>query len=739
MRRPFAVIGFTWLGALIAASYSGFGISAALAVFCVICAVVVLFCIQSEKRRLPAVIFFSAAAAFVSFSITECFFYNPVAALNGRTVEFSGVIVEAPTVSYGNYYYTIKTDSISISGKKCALKVRIKVLSRRQLDADPYDRVAAKAKLSLPSTRNSSGYDSRSYNKSKGIYLFATIQGDTQITHTGSKPPYYYAIRLRQYISDAIGNIVGGERGSLAAGILIGDTTNLPEQIKNDFSDCGISHILAVSGTQTSLIMEYLMLVLCAAKIPRRISAAITTGAIAVFMAVTGFSPSVMRAGIMSILCLCAIIIKRDADVLNSLGFSAFVMCLANPYAATDVGLLLSFFATLGMVIISKRLYSSLKERVNTLPARISKIIKAPLGILCETIGASVLTYPVIIFVFGRISLISLVANMFEVPVSLFITLTTAVVSIFSPFWFLVFLIKPLAVLIRIGCAFMIWFAHILASLPFATISAEYGFIDILIIFIVILFVLFFAFKGRGAQSAVCVTCACFAVSVGIFSYTVAVRGVMAITPVGETGCTVVTSNGHAVIIDLPDTKYNPQSAVERFLKSRNITSVDAVILTTVNDNRVQALSALCSDMQIVKVYAPEKAVGNSDSFKAERIAVPSRLRAPYGVTITILPDRSKTGLLALAACASSKAVITGGGSLGDYSQYNLASFKADLLIFNNSISADFLNAVSPKNIYATSCPENTFSSLMSIGASVNNGQCTYLTRGNGSYKIMYY
>lgn len=739
MKRPFAVIGFTWLFVLIAASYCGYGMSVALAVFCCVCAAVILLCVKPEKRLLPAVIFFAAAAAFASFSFAEYFRYAPAQAMDGTTAEISGIIEEAPTESYGNCYYIVKTDSITASGKKYALKLKIRVRVKSELDAEPFDRITTKAKLYLPSAENLTGYDSRSYYKSKGIYLFASVYGSVSVKQISSKPPYYYAIKLRQYISGVIDRFVGGERGGLAAGILIGDTSNISDTVKNDFSDCGISHILAVSGTQTSLIMEYLMLLLCALKIPRRPAAAVTSAAIVIFMAVTGFSPSVSRAGIMSLMCLCAILIKRDADVLNSLGLSAFLLCLTNPYAARDVGLLLSFFATLGMITVSKRMYKYFGKKNAVMPEPVRKAAKVPLGVLCETIGASVLTYPIIILVFGRVSLVSLAANIFEVPVSLFVTLATAVIAIFSPAWFLIFLIKPTAILIRAGCAFMIWFAHVLASMPLATVSAEYGFVNILIIFAAVLFVIMIVFKGKGANPAVCVTCLCLSAAVGIFSYSVAQHGVMSVTPIENTGSAIVTSNGHAVLIDLPESLYNPGDTVETLLRSRNIMSLDAVILTSPDDDELNTLSEIKKNINITHVYVPNASDCETDNVSTEKISAASKLPAPYGVTITILPDKSQSGLLTLVSCAGSSAVITGTGKTGDYSQYNFGSLKVNLMVSGDSLSSGLISKFSPQNIVCSGTCLNSSVQYLSSASSVNTQKCSYLTRGGGSYKILYY
>lgn len=740
MRRPFAVIGFSYILALIAASYAGLGISAALAVICAVCAAAVFFIFSSfEQRKAVAAAFCAAAAAFGIYSLAECFWYNPALALSGQDAQISGVIADEPVQSYGKYIYTIKADKIIVGEKVTSVKTKIRISTYDELKAEPFDRITAKVTLTAPKTATTTGYNSRAYYKSKGTYLTANADADSvTVTKEDRRPPYYYAIKLRRYISEAIGKYVGGKYGALAAGILIGDTSNLPDEVSDDFSATGITHLLAVSGTQTSLIMEYLMLLLCALRLPRRPAAAVTAGAIAVFMAVTGFSPSVMRAGIMSLVCLCAIMLRRDADTLNSLGFSAFALCLVNPYAATDIGLLLSLSATLGMVTVSKRLKNFADSGLKKLPGVARRALSGPIGILCETVGASVLTYPVIILTFGRVSLVSLLANIIEVPVALFVTLATAVVAILSPAWFLVFIIKPIAILIRLCCAFMIWFAHALASLSFASISASYGFADILVIFGTVIFILYFAFRGRGADAGVCVCCGCLAVAVGVFSYTVASHGVMTVAVLSDGGGAVVTSNRHAVVIDLPSSDYYPESKIESYLERHNIREIDAVILTSYDKKRARSLALLENEIPVKKVFIPQNGVSSADTgIEPEKISVPSEIFAPYGVTITMLPDKEKTGMIALVSCAGSKAVVTGGGDLGDYSEYNPAALKADLLVFGGDLDERFINAVSPANAAGgRDSSADTLARLLSCGAYINTETCSYMTRGNGSYKL---
>lgn len=102
-----------------------------------------------------------------------------------------------------------------------------------------------------------------------------------------------------------------------------------------------------------------------------------------------------------------------------------------------------------------------------------------------------------------------------------------------------------------------------------------------------------------------------------------------------------------------------------------------------------------------------------------------------------MIPDKAQTGLLALVSCANSKTVVTGGGTLGDYSAYNPQALKANLLVFGSDLDENFARAVSPQNaVGGNKSSTSTMAELLSTGASVNTEACAYMTRGNGSYKL---
>ncbi|MFT9077174.1 ComEC/Rec2 family competence protein [Ethanoligenens sp.] len=522
MKRPLAIIGFTYLAILCVAAQFDIGVCIVFSVLCMACGVVLFFGFGPFRRRAALVtVLCTAGAAFAFYAATWHLAYWPMAALAGKTAQVKGTVTDIPVTSGQNAYYLVKADAVSVNGHIDTHSVTLRVKTQ-EADIVPFSRVTFSAALSLPSTGETDGFNSQQYYRSKGVYLFATPTDTIQVSAPTGFHPYAAAIHLRQFLSARLQERVGGVWGALSAGILIGDVSNLPTWVKRDFTTTGISHILAVSGTQTSLIMQVLLLLSARLRLPRRPSALLTAAVIVVFMAVTGFSPSVNRAGVMSLLYLGGLMLGREADALNSLGISVLVLCLLNPFAAMDTGLLLSFSATLGLVLISGHCVRWMDNRLVKLPARAGRLLRPPGLVLCETVGATLLTLPVILVTFRQLSLVTFFSNVFEVPISLLATLLAAAASLLPGNWLFLWLVKPVALLLRLCCALMIGYAHLLASLPFATVYTDYAFVYPVLLLALAVGLLVWKMWKRGADLRAAALCVAFALSVGLASHAVA-------------------------------------------------------------------------------------------------------------------------------------------------------------------------------------------------------------------------
>lgn len=577
MRRPLVLVGFCYLLTLAAAVYLGAEIS-----FDLFWIFLLLFAVTVVIRKTRVVLVFPVAflTAAVAFGCFSGYFHTavePPRALDGADAEITGTVCELPYTQYGRWYYTVKLDSVSIPDSPQQFKIRLS--SQSDLSAGPYSRIRCKAHFFRP--QGGEGYSSESYYESHGIRMFAYLSasGKTSVMPPDSKPPYYYALLLRRSMISSVDSMLPQEESGLIRGMLLGDKTALGTETEEDFRSAGVSHLLAVSGLHMATIAQLLLLFLSFLRVPKRRSAPIAGAGILCFMAMTGFVPSVVRSGVMFLLCLAAPLISRRADPLNSLGTAVLILCLPNPYAAADVGLLLSFSATLGLILFARPIQRWLDGHLDRFrPLR--RLTRGMDGILATSAAAIVATLPVMILSFGSVSLIAPISNLLMlVPASLMISLSAvgAVIGLFAP---QSFLLMPFALSGGLLSKYLLTCAKLLARVPFASVSASYGYIFLWLAGSILLFAVAFVLRGGRRLTVTAGILSAGMLATGILSYGITSRSVtrIAALDVGTGLSVTVTGNGHSTVFGCGG--YNSNN-IKKYLSGRNIRSLDELCLLT--------------------------------------------------------------------------------------------------------------------------------------------------------------
>lgn len=726
VRRPLAVIGFTFLAALVAASFFGWMANAALAVLFAVSAGVALFVFGGRPAaKATALALAAAAAALGWYCAVWQVCYQPAAQLAGQTADVTGLLDGLPQQSGGKTVYVIDARTVTVNGEETGVRTKIRVAFPEALSAKPYDTIAVQLKLSLPSS--GAGFDGKTYFRSKGIFLFGKPVSAAALTKNNRPPFMYYALALRQILTGRIQTAVGGAPGGLAAGILIGDTSALPDATKQAFTDTGISHILAVSGTQTSLIAQCLLLLFCALGLRKRFAAPLAAAGVFAFMAITGFSPSVSRAGIMSMIYLGGLLIGRESDALSALAASVLFLCALNPFAASDTGLLLSFSATLGMILLSGRLAGAVKMRTEKLPAAARVMTRKPAGVLCETVGASAFSVPVVMLTFHTFSPVTLLSNLVEVPLSLAATITAALTAGFAPLSFLAF---PFVWATRALCAAMAAIADGLAALPFATVSTDYLFVDLFLAFTVCAAALCIRNRGRGASRSLAAACCCFVLVCGILSHVIAEKNLFEVDclSVGNGSATLLLRGGKAAVIGLSG--YRPDQEVESFLRRRGIRSISLLALADSSQATADAANSLLAAVPCGAVLCSGSFGGAGGN--VETVTKPASVSLWSDVALVFAPD-GKGGLIAAAEYRGRRTLICGGKTVP------AAALGPDLLIYNSSVTAAAAKTLSPAFAVAggASGALYSYAGLTAAGAKVyrtQDGPVRLVTAG-GDFK----
>lgn len=242
-----------------------------------------------------------------------------------------------------------------------------------------------------PNTRtNYKGFDYKEYLKTKGIY--GTINCK-EIVVVNKNKSLFNQIFLR--IKNTIQNNFDKETSNVILGMVLGYTDEIDENIKENFNKSNISHILAVSGMHIGYIVLFCS-ILFDKFIGKKNSKFISILILILYIFIIGFSPSAVRATIMAILILFAKFLYRKSDVWTNLGLSLLCILIYNPFLIKNVGLLLSFIATAGIMIYSKNLKFK------------NKIYNA-IGII---FSASIFISPILAIYFNKIPILSLIVSL---------------------------------------------------------------------------------------------------------------------------------------------------------------------------------------------------------------------------------------------------------------------------------------------------------------------------------------
>jgi competence protein ComEC len=277
------------------------------------------------------------------------------------------------------------------------------------------DRVRLRGQLQTPPENEDFSY--REYLARQGIYAYMGNAIAYRFGRDQGNPLLGVIYGLKMRALDMIYRLYPDPEASLLAGILLGVETGIPEQVKAAFQDTGTSHIIAISGFNITIVAA-LFATLFSRLLGRWRGALAALLAIALYTLLVGADAAVVRAAIMGGLSLFAYHLGRRQDGLNTLAFVAALMALFNPYVLWDVGFLLSFAATLGLLLYAEPLATAFVRFASHLTsAENAERLARPVGEYgLFTLAAQLTTLGIIVYYFQRFSLTSLIANPLILP-----------------------------------------------------------------------------------------------------------------------------------------------------------------------------------------------------------------------------------------------------------------------------------------------------------------------------------
>lgn len=250
--------------------------------------------------------------------------------------------------------YKIKVEKINNKDKFRNTNLYLYVRSNRKIEFKYGDKIEISGTFTKGEVqRNYKGFNYREYLKTVKVYGILTLDKYKVIDVNANNFIRTFSNNIFLNIKNKVNENLNKEVASIVLGITLGYTDDIDGNIKAQFNSCNISHILAVSGMHVGYIMIFLKKI-CDKIFGKRKSKIFISIILIFYMLLCGFSSSIVRAGISGIVILMAGVVHRKNNLWNNICLSLLVILMYNPFLIRNVGLLLSYGGTIGIIIASK-------------------------------------------------------------------------------------------------------------------------------------------------------------------------------------------------------------------------------------------------------------------------------------------------------------------------------------------------------------------------------------------------
>ena len=277
------------------------------------------------------------------------------------------------------------------------------------------DRLRVRGQLQTPPVLDD--FDYRRYLAQRGIHSLMRRAAIERVAEDQGSPFWALLYGLKARGSALLDRVLPEPAAALANGMLLGIESGIPDDVDEAFKATGTTHVIVISGSNIALLSGVIMAALSRVLGKRRAAFPAIAG-IMLYVLLVGADAAALRAGVMGSLFILAIYFGRRSTAYVSLCASALFMTVLNPLTLWDIGFQLSFMATLGLILFTPTIEGQFERLLarGLTRERMRRVMGILNDALIVTLAAQVTTLPVIVYYFGRISLISLVTNFFILP-----------------------------------------------------------------------------------------------------------------------------------------------------------------------------------------------------------------------------------------------------------------------------------------------------------------------------------
>ncbi len=437
-----------------------------------------------------------------------------------NNVILSGVVNNIELIRENEIVFQLKADKFSYNDR--IIKDKIVLLCRLRGSEEKrekfYNEIKPGYYLHIKGTyrkgndkRNPGDFDYNAYLHSEGIVGIVTINelGDIRILKTTPNLFENLIFQSRKYIDKQLQLLYDKNTAALLRGLLLADRSEIDYNIKTQFINSGVIHVLAVSGLHVGFIAAIFFILFGRFNIYFR-SVATIIGLLA-FMFLTGIPPSVFRATVMGVVIIVAFLTNRSTNIFNSLAIAALIILVINPGEVYSPGFQLSFSAVLAIGTI----FPLINNFVSGIRFR-SKFLKYLSLFIGVSFAAQLGTLPFTLIYFGKISVIALFTNLLVIPaIGLIIALavTTLIFNLFAGGIAVYYALTNMLI-----SSFLLDIIRFTGDLSFSHIKLpQYSTFDA-IIFYIFLLVMIFSVKRFKSKKAVIILSLLIVINILLFS-----------------------------------------------------------------------------------------------------------------------------------------------------------------------------------------------------------------------------
>lgn len=331
-----------------------------------------------------------------------------------------GIVREIDLLRVNEISFEVRSDSLRVNNKFESYVVNLlcKIKDKHENLQKLYNKLLPGNKVWIQGMfqrgrekRNPGEFDYNEYLKTQNISGLFYIQEayDVKIIDKNYQLFKSLAFSIRKILDSQINLIHNEQTAGLLRGLLLADRSGIDYKAKEEFINSGVIHVLAVSGLHVGFIV--IIFITAFGRFNVLIRSILTIISLIVFLIITEIPPSAFRAVTMAVVIILSYLLNRSTNIFNSLAIAAFIVLAVNPEDLFNPGFQLSFSAVLSIAAI----YPTIKKLINALAIK-SKVINYILLFMGVSLSAQIGTLPFTLIYFGKLSLVSLIANLFVIP-----------------------------------------------------------------------------------------------------------------------------------------------------------------------------------------------------------------------------------------------------------------------------------------------------------------------------------